>query len=101
MNPVQNITIYPRSILILPFQLCLFPLKGLFPSRFPTEILYAILISSMRVNAPFNRTNYGFGINSNNQEMQRLNHLLYMDDIKLYAATNNQLQELLQLIQTC
>jgi hypothetical protein len=45
-----------------------------------------------------NRTNYGFGINSNNQEMQRLNHLLYMDDIKLYAATNNQLQEHLQLI---
>jgi len=32
--------------------------------------------------------------------MQRLNHLLYMDDIKLYAATNNQLQELLRLTQT-
>ena len=31
--------------------------------------------------------------------MQRLNHLLYMDDIKLYAATNNQLQELLRLTQ--
>jgi hypothetical protein len=47
-----------------------------------------------------NRTNYGFGINSNNQETQRLNHLLYVDDIKLYAATNNELQELLQLTQT-
>ena len=46
-----------------------------------------------------NRTNYGFGIHSGNQEMQRLNHLLYMDDIKLYAATNNQLQELLRLTQ--
>ena len=32
--------------------------------------------------------------------MQRLNHFLYMEDIKLYAATNNQLQGLLQLIQT-
>jgi len=32
--------------------------------------------------------------------MQQLNHLLYMDDIKLYAATNNQLQELLWLTQT-
>jgi len=47
-----------------------------------------------------NRTNYGFGISSGNQEMQRLNHLLYMDDIKLYAATKNQLQELLRLTQT-
>ena len=34
-----------------------------------------------------NRTNYGFGIHSGNQEMQRVNYLLYMDDIKLYAAT--------------
>jgi len=28
-----------------------------------------------------------------------LNHLVYMDDIKLYAATNNELQDLLQLTQ--
>jgi len=32
--------------------------------------------------------------------MQRLNHLLCMDDTKLYAATNNQLQEILRLTQT-
>jgi hypothetical protein len=30
-----------------------------------------------------NRTNYGSGIHSDNQETQQLNHLLYMDDIKL------------------
>ena len=35
------------------------------------------------------RTNYGFGIHSDNQEIRRLNHLTYMDDIKLYAATIN------------
>jgi hypothetical protein len=43
---------------------------------------------------------YGFVIHSDNQEIQQLNHLLYMDDIKLYAATNSQLQELLWLTQT-
>ena len=47
-----------------------------------------------------NRTNYGFGTHSGDQEMQRLNRLLYMDEMKLYAATNNQLQELLRLTQT-
>ena len=36
-----------------------------------------------------NRTNYGFGIHFGNQEMKRLNHLLYLDDIKLHAATIN------------
>ena len=46
------------------------------------------------------RTNYGFGINSDKQKIQRFNPLLYMDDIKFYAATNNQLQGLLQLTQT-
>jgi len=47
-----------------------------------------------------NITNYGFGIHSGNQEMQRLSHLLCMDDIKLHAATKSQLQELLRLTQT-
>ena len=47
-----------------------------------------------------NRTKYGFGINSNNQEIQRLNHLSYINDIKLCAATNSKLQELLRLTQT-
>ena len=47
-----------------------------------------------------NRTNYGFGIHSGGQEMQQLNYLLYMDEIKLYAATNSQLQELLRLTRT-
>ena len=48
-----------------------------------------------------NRTNCGFGIHSGNQEMQRLNGILYMDDIELYAAPSSQLQELLRLTQTC
>ena len=46
------------------------------------------------------RSNYGVGIHSDKQEIQRLNHLVYMDDIKLYAATNNQLKELLRLTET-
>jgi hypothetical protein len=46
------------------------------------------------------RTNYCFSTNSNNQEIQRLRHLLYLDDIKLYVAANKQLQGLLQLTQT-
>jgi hypothetical protein len=47
-----------------------------------------------------NRTNCGFGIHSGNKEMQQLYHLLYTDDIKLYAATNSKLQELLELTHT-
>ena len=46
------------------------------------------------------RTNYGFGIHTDNQKIQRLNHLIYMDDITLYAATNSQLTEHLRLTET-
>ena len=47
-----------------------------------------------------NRTHYDFGMHSSNQEMQQLNHLFYMDDIKLYAATNSQPQAILRFTQT-
>jgi len=47
-----------------------------------------------------NRRNYGFVIHFDSQEIQRLNHLLYMDDIKLYAATIKQPQELERVTQT-
>jgi hypothetical protein len=47
-----------------------------------------------------NRTNYGFSKHSDNQKTPRLYPLLYMNAIKLYAATNNQLQELLRHTHT-
>lgn len=54
-SPKSN-PIYLRSILISSSQLCLFTLNGLSPSHFPTAILYAILTSSIRVNATFNQS---------------------------------------------
>jgi hypothetical protein len=39
-----------------------------------------------------NRTNCGFGMHFDNQKIQRLDRLIYMDDIKVHAATNNQLK---------
>jgi hypothetical protein len=64
-------------------------IKGIILARYGSAFSYLL-----------DRTNYGFGVHPNNQETQRLNNLLHMDDIKLYAATNNQLQELLRLTQT-
>jgi hypothetical protein len=36
-----------------------------------------------------NSTGYGFNIRHNNTTLSKLNHLLYMDDIKLYASKKN------------
>lgn len=47
-----------------------------------------------------NNTNYGFNIKHNNTTQTKLTHLLYMDDIKLYASTNTQLEQLLQITES-
>jgi hypothetical protein len=42
-----------------------------------------------------NSTGYGFNIRLNNTTLSKLNHLLYMDDIKLYASKKNHILSLL------
>jgi len=72
--------------------------RGIHQRASPSPLWFCLALNPL--SYLLNRTNYGFGIHSGNQEMQRLNHLLYSDDIKLYAATNNQQQELLEITQT-
>jgi hypothetical protein len=46
-----------------------------------------------------NSTGYGFNIRHNNTTLSKLNHLLYMDDIKLYASKKNHILSLLTLTE--
>jgi hypothetical protein len=43
--------------------------------------------------------NYGFNIRLNNTTLSKLNHLLYMDDIKLYASKKNHILSLLTITE--
>jgi len=53
MNPVHTFPVYfPKINLILSSYLCLGLLSGLFPSGFPTEILYTPPISPMYATCP-------------------------------------------------
>ena len=44
-------------------------------------------------------TKYGFPIKNSKKEVARVNHLLYMDDLKLLGATANQLQQMLRIVE--
>jgi hypothetical protein len=46
-----------------------------------------------------NSTGYGFNIRVNNTTLSKLNHLLYMDDIKLYASKKNHILSLLTITE--
>jgi hypothetical protein len=46
-----------------------------------------------------NSTGYGFDIRLNNTTLSKLNHLLYMDDIKLYASKKNHILSLLTITE--
>jgi hypothetical protein len=52
IDPVHTIPSYLRPILILSTHLCLRLPSGLFPSGFPTNILYAFLASTIRATCP-------------------------------------------------
>jgi hypothetical protein len=46
-----------------------------------------------------NSTGYGFNIRLNNTTLSKLNHLLYMDDIKLYGSKKNHILSLLTITE--
>jgi hypothetical protein len=46
-----------------------------------------------------NKTGYGFNIRLNNTTLSKLNHLLYMDDIKLNASKKNHILSLLTITE--
>jgi hypothetical protein len=46
-----------------------------------------------------NSTGHGFNIRLNNTTLSKLNHLLYMDDIKLYASKKNHILSLLTITE--
>lgn len=47
-----------------------------------------------------NNTKYGYTIKKQKNVLHTINHLLYMDDIKLFASGENQMKEILKTVET-
>ena len=45
------------------------------------------------------KTHYGFEIKHQKQTLHKINHLMYMDDIKIYASSETQMKQLLKTVE--
>ena len=66
---------------------------GIFQGDFLSPLLF--LMALMPLSKLLNDTGYGYKINN-----QKLNHLFYMDDLKLYASNDGELEGMLKTVKT-
>ncbi|XP_055846222.1 uncharacterized protein LOC129912125 [Episyrphus balteatus] len=72
------------------------PIKsGIFKGDYFSALWFCIAINPL--SNMLNSSKYGFKIKSNNSEF-KINHLLYMDDLKTYASTKAHLNYLLEIV---
>lgn len=75
------------------------PIKtGIFQGDSLSALWFCIALNPL--SRTLQNTGYGFRMKHQMQSIHIINHLFYMDDLKLYAATPNQLQSLLQTTKT-
>ncbi|KAL1446981.1 hypothetical protein WDU94_000610 [Cyamophila willieti] len=70
--------------------------KGIFQGDCLSALWFCVALNPL--SNLLNTTNIGFNIRSQNRSIHRINHLVYMDDLKLYAANRNQLNELIHIV---
>ncbi|VEN51470.1 unnamed protein product [Callosobruchus maculatus] len=71
--------------------------RGIFQGDSLSSLWFCLCLNPL--SNTLNSTNHGFNIRHHKADQHKINHLLYMDDIKLYAATEVQLRELLKITE--
>lgn len=69
--------------------------RGIFQGDSLSALWFCMVINPL--SRMLKTTKYGFKIQHNKATIHKINHLLYMDDIKLYAATKDELNRLLKI----
>lgn len=69
--------------------------QGIFQGDSLSALWFCLAINP--ISNALNRTTYGFKLKSH-ENARQVTHLLYMDDLKLFAANNSQLQSLIKIV---
>ncbi|KAL1446706.1 hypothetical protein WDU94_005608 [Cyamophila willieti] len=70
---------------------------GIFQGDALSAIWFCLCLNPL--SKTLNRTKYGYQIKNQGNTHHTINHLLYMDDIKLYAHDDNEMKELLKIVE--
>ena len=70
---------------------------GIFQGDSPSGLHFVICM--LPLSWLLRKTNIGYNINSKRMPTKKINHLLFMDDLKLYANNETQLKSLLNTVQ--
>ena len=68
--------------------------RGIFQGDSLSPLWFCMALNP--ISTLLNSTGYGFKIKDETSVKHLLNHLMYMDDIKMYASTEHQLHQLLR-----
>lgn len=71
--------------------------RGIFQGDSLSALWFCLCLNPL--SNVLNNTNYGFQIKHQKSTTHTINHLLYMDDIKIYAATKTQMKGLLKIVE--
>lgn len=72
--------------------------RGIFQGDTLSPLWFVLSINPL--SSLLNSTNFGFGVKNGNKVGAVINHLLFMDDLKLYAANETQLEQLLRIVES-
>jgi len=72
--------------------------RGTFQGDSLTPLWFCLALNPL--SAALSRSSYGYEVRGSRLKGYKINHLLYMDDKKVYAATKVQPEGLLKLVKT-
>ena len=89
-----NVQVDKKSITTKPIQIK----RGIFQGDSLSPLWFCLALNPL--SKMLNSTGYGFNVKNGSKAQYRLSHLMYVDDIKLYASDKKKLNILTQLTET-
>lgn len=71
--------------------------RGIFQGDSLSPLWFCLAMNPL--STQLNQTGFGFSIRNERRELDRLSHLLYMDDLKMYGSTFDQLNHMFDIVE--